>query len=250
MVKIPKRPEEIFEPLTNDYKELFGEDLISIILYGSGARGDYIPKRSDLNFLILLTEDGIEMLHIAFKTVAKWHRYRVSTPLFLTKSYIESSLDTFPIEFLNIKHSYKLLWGEDILRDLTFEPRFIRLQCERELKGKLLYLREHFLETQGKTKLLEELIIRSLPTFFSLFNAIIFLLRKEIPKSKKEAIEIIAKDTGVNAKLFYQLLNIKEGREKLSSNKAIDLFESYIQQIRNLSRFVDTMQIKEDKRDE
>ena len=59
MAKAPQNPEEIFSEFTNDYQKIYGTDLLSIVLYGSGARGDYIPGRSDLNFLIVLTEEGI-----------------------------------------------------------------------------------------------------------------------------------------------------------------------------------------------
>ena len=58
MAKIPKKPEEIFPEITGDYQKIFGEDLISIILYGSGAGEDYVPGKSDLNFLITLTDQG------------------------------------------------------------------------------------------------------------------------------------------------------------------------------------------------
>jgi hypothetical protein len=56
MAKIPKTPEEIFPEITADFQKIFGEDLVSIILYGSGAGGDYVPGKSDLNFLITLTD--------------------------------------------------------------------------------------------------------------------------------------------------------------------------------------------------
>ncbi|GAI77948.1 unnamed protein product, partial [marine sediment metagenome] len=46
MGKIPKKPEEIFSEITDDFKRLFGNDLISITLYGSGAGDNYIPEKS------------------------------------------------------------------------------------------------------------------------------------------------------------------------------------------------------------
>jgi hypothetical protein len=55
MAKAPQRPEEIFQPLTADYRAAFGEGLESIILYGSGAGEAYTAGRSDLNFLLVLT---------------------------------------------------------------------------------------------------------------------------------------------------------------------------------------------------
>ena len=66
MAKIPKEPREVFEEITEDYQQAFGNDLVSIILYGSGASGEYVPKRSDLNFLIVLSEEGIDALEGSF----------------------------------------------------------------------------------------------------------------------------------------------------------------------------------------
>src|SRR5512137_826677 len=106
MSKAPGNPEEIFQTVVKDYQTIFGSDLLSIMLYGSGARGEYIPQKSDINFLILLSDNGINNLSKAFEVVSRWHKSRVSTPLFLTNNYIQASLDVFPIEFLNLKSYY------------------------------------------------------------------------------------------------------------------------------------------------
>ena len=102
--------------LADDYRKVFGNHLISVTLYGSAVTDEYIPKKSDLNFLVVLSEEGIEQLHFVYELVAKWRKKRVGTPLFLTKAYINSSLDTFPVEFLNIKRNYTVVFGKISLR--------------------------------------------------------------------------------------------------------------------------------------
>ena len=243
MPKIPARPQDIFESFVSDYQEAFGSDLLSTILYGSGARGEYIPKKSDLNFMIVLTENGMNRLSKAIPLVSKWHKQRVSTPLFLTPASIASSLDTFPIEFLNIKTAYILVYGDDFLKNLAFDKRYVRLQCEREVRGKLVQLRKHFLETAGNWRKTEALISASLPTFFSLFQAIIFLKDKE-PIAERPALVItVAQETGLNQDLFLELLTIREGRKKLASSQVIPLMEKYIGEIQKLSNFLDQLKI-------
>ena len=74
MSTIPKDPKDIFNELTKDYQDIYGSDLVSIILYGSAASGNYIPKKSDINVLIVLTEEGINRLHQSLKIVEKWHK--------------------------------------------------------------------------------------------------------------------------------------------------------------------------------
>ena len=62
MAKIPDSPESIFEEFTQDVQSVYNSDLTSIVLYGSGAKGEYIPQKSDINFLIVLSQKGIENL--------------------------------------------------------------------------------------------------------------------------------------------------------------------------------------------
>jgi hypothetical protein len=40
----------------------------------------------------------------------------------MAKSYIESSLDSYPVEFLNMQKKHILVYGEDVLRDISFQP--------------------------------------------------------------------------------------------------------------------------------
>ena len=59
MSKIPKTPQEVFPEFVDDLKGIYGEALQSVILYGSGARGEYVAGKSDINFLVVLAEDPI-----------------------------------------------------------------------------------------------------------------------------------------------------------------------------------------------
>ena len=243
MSKIPGRPEEIFQAIVKDYQTIFGADLLSIILYGSAARGEYIPKKSDINFLVLLSENGIDSLSKAFTVVSRWHKSRVNTPLFLTKNYIQASLDVFPIEFLNLKSHYQVIYGEDVLQDLAVEKKFLRLQCEREIKGKLLQLRQQFLGTKGNKREIENLLARSAPTFYSIFRALLFLQDKAIPSGSKELLSLITQETGLNSSLLLDILKIKEGSKKLTTVEAVSFMEKYIEHIKKLSAVIDEMKM-------
>jgi len=235
-----KDPTEIAPLFTQDYQEIFGDQLISVILYGSAITDEYIPKKSDLNFLIVLSEESIETLHLVYDLVAKWRKKRVGTPLFLTKAYIDSSLDTFPIEFLNIKRNYTVVFGEDILERLSFEKEFIRMQCERELKGKLLLLRERYVETRGKAIDLRTLVTNTLSDFIFIFKGLLYLLNKEVPSTKKETVRIIADEFDLDQKFFLSLLKIKEGNLKPSGKEMDLLFQRYLKEIRKLTLIIDT----------
>jgi predicted nucleotidyltransferase len=226
--------------LVEDYRTVFGDDLISVILYGSSVTKEYDPNKSDLNFLIVLSEEAIDHLHLAHKLVVKWRKKKVSTPLFLTKEYIELSLDTFPIEFLNIKRNHEVIVGEDVLEGLSFKRNFIRMQCERELKGKLLLLRQRYVETRGKRKILKELISASLPTFVFVFKGLLYLLDKEVPETKRETVSMLSRELGLDEELFSSLARIEAGTLKCSRQEIGDLFKRYLKEIRRLALLMDS----------
>ena len=226
--------------LADDYKNLFGDDLVSVILYGSSVTKEYDPNKSDLNFLIVLSEEGIERLHLAHELVARWRKKKVGTPLFLTKEYIDFSLDTFPIEFLNIKRNHQVIVGEDVLAGISFKREFIRMEGERELKGKLLLLRQRYVETRGKRKVLKELISASLPTFIFVFKGLLYLLDKEVPETKEQTITILSQELKLDQELFTSLLQLEAGTFKYSRQELGDLFKRYLKEIRRLALLMDS----------
>lgn len=229
----------ISELVAQDCRAIFGDDLISVILYGSSLTPEYIPKKSDLNYLIVLSEEGIFSLHLTHRALPGWRKKKVATPLFLTRVYIYSSLDTFPIEFLNIKRNHLLISGEDILENLSFNKDHVRLQCERELKGKLLLLRERYVETEGKPKALRELLSASVPTFIFIFKGLLYLVDQEIPATKRQTVGAVAERLNLDGQLFSSLLDIREGALKPSAGELEELCRRYLKEIRSLALKMD-----------
>ncbi len=241
MAKSPLDPKEIFPEIIDDYRGRFGDDLISIILYGSATGSDYRPGKSDINFMVVLSEYGIEQLEQAIKAVTKWQKRNVAIPLFLTELYVETSLDVFPIEYLNFHRNYVLVYGKDILKDLSFNAEFIRLQCEREIKGKMLLLREAFLETAGKGRALKDVISQSIQAFLAIFDALLYLKEKEIPKEKREVIRTTCETLDLDAGLFEKLLDIREQKIKPGDAEIKTIFQHYLREVRKLSKIVDAL---------
>ena len=241
MAKTPNSPEEIFEEFTRDYRSAFQENLISIILHGSGARGEYVAKRSDINFVIVLSQHGIEQLNRALDLIPQWRKRRVSLPLFISKEYIDSALDAFPIEFMNMKNHHKVVFGKDVLEDLQINLKDLRLQLERELRSKLLYLRQAFLGAGNDRRMLKAMLSKSLSTFVSLFSALLYLKEGKVPKATAEVFEQTGKIVGLDPSLFRGLLKIKKGDRKASKAELREITLNYIGQIKKLVEYVDNM---------
>ena len=247
MGKIPKAPEEVFDEFSDGLQRIYGEKLISIILFGSGARDEYNPKVSDLNFMVILKDNSPSELTKYHKQNTKWRKRNVSTPLFLTESYIKSSLDTFPIEFLEMKRAYKVVKGKDILANIQLSKRDLRLQCERELKGKLLHLRQSFLENRASVKNLSALIKSSITTFAPVFRAALDIAGLDPPQKREEILAAVGKYFNLDGRLFEKLFQISQGKRKVDKGEISRLFDRYVEEIDKLAQRIDQLSIIEEK---
>ncbi|MBN2031538.1 nucleotidyltransferase domain-containing protein [bacterium] len=243
MNTMSQKLKEIVDRFTEEIKGLFDKELVSIILFGSAATKDYMPKKSDINFLVVLTEKGIAQIEAVQKYIDRWKKRSIGIPLFLTKVYIKNSLDSFPIEFLNMKSAYEVVFGEDVLKDLTINRKDLRLQCERELKGKLLLLRQEFVMTRGKSKALRQLIHSSIITFVSIFRALLYLKNQEIPETKYKILMETCREFELDGGLFSILISLRGTRVKLSQDQLGEKCRRYIAEIQKLSESIDRLKL-------
>lgn len=239
--KAPKRPEDVFDAFVQDLKALFGRELLAIYLYGSGARGDYVPGKSDINFLVCLTPEGIICLDRVWTRVSKWRRKRIAQPLFITHEFMRASVDVFPVEYLNMKLHHRCIFGENILDGLEIRQEHLRLQLEREFRGKLLHLWQGFVHSEGKAHLLREIIRASVTAFASLFVAVLYIYGEDIPASRKELFARVEGRLNFKTGILDRCWDVRQGRERLRSSEVIDLYREYMAVIDRLCINIDRM---------
>jgi hypothetical protein len=201
-------------------------------------------SKSNFNFLVVLSEEGIRTVDRARPFYRKWLNRKIDLPLFLTESYIKASLDSYPVEFLNMKNSYRVVQGKDVLTELKFSKPDVRLQCEREVKGYLLKLRQGFIQTSGSKKQVKSLIIESLVAFGSLFRAMLFLQDKEIPQQNNAIFQAACDCFGFDGQLFSELAAVSVKGEKRSASELDDLMRKYITEVKKMSEIIDKMNVK------
>jgi hypothetical protein len=84
-------------------------------------------------------------------------RKHIAAPFITTPDYIAESLDTFPLEFLEIHQRHATLCGTDHFESLELSLQHVRLQCEREFKRVLIRLRQGLLAAAGREAVLGHL---------------------------------------------------------------------------------------------
>lgn len=244
LVNLEKLPEEVRDrvvPYCKELIELQGDNLLGIAVYGSATGRDFVPKRSNINLLVILKQLGARELQSSLNLVNRGIKKGIVAPLFLTREYIDSSLDSFPIEFSEMRDTQVPIYGEDSLAELRIDREDIRLQCERELKGKLTRLRQAYLEIGLKARGIETLLKESLSSLIPIFRNMLRLKGEEPPQRKEEVISSFASEFGVDRDVFLAVLKDKQGDERIGKEMAEDFFGKYVEAVEKLSTVVDQL---------
>jgi predicted nucleotidyltransferase len=218
-----------------------GENLQSVILYGSAADGEFHPDFSNINLLCILRESSFAALTAMAPAVEWWTRQKHHAPLVLTREEVERSTDVFSIEFLDMQQRHRVLFGDDVLNGIHIPMHLHRAQLEYELREKLILLRERLLLGAGNKKHLWELMLSSLSTFITLFRHGLIALGDTPLKAKRDAVQALAARIPFDASAFLQLLDIREHKAETKQFDVTDVFARYLAAVQQVTAAVDKM---------
>src|SRR5918912_112071 len=153
--------QEAFNHLIEDLRATHGDNLASVVLYGSAATGEYVELRSDYNILIALRRIAPEDLRLAQAPVREWRRLGHPLPVYFTTEELRDAADVFPVEFHQMRRARVVLYGEDPFASLTIDDSNLRHQTEYELRSKLIQLRRLYIPAPVSVEKLCDLMAES-----------------------------------------------------------------------------------------
>ena len=223
-------------------REVFGDEVRSIILYGSYLKETYTPGVSDINVLIILdqvTPTGLSEFGRRAGRLLRRHRI---TPLILSHDEFVSSSDVFPMEYLDIVATHKVLHGDDATSDLTISRTHLRHQVEHQLRGYLLSLRQ-LAVASGSGTVSTRGLGRELQNWYGSLSAILRgVLRlygiDSIPVTDRELVEQLNRTVGLSAGPILELIASRATR----CRNPKELTDSLIERLGTLVIMVDRME--------
>jgi hypothetical protein len=229
--------------LIDDLRATHGDNLASVVLYGSAAAGDYIELRSDYNLLIALNRITPEDLRLAQAPMREWQRLGHPLPVYFTVGELDRAADVFPIEFHQMAHARVVLYGHDPFEFVTFSDANLRHQTEYEVRNKLIQLRRLYIPASVSIEKLCDLMSESLTSFATLFHAVLLLHGQEAPVTKAECVRTTARVLKLDLTPFERIFEFRKSGNLPSSEKECnELFAAYLLQIERVVDAVDELE--------
>ena len=216
------------DELVSQLRAAYGTELRAVVLYGSAAAGEHIPKRSDFNVLVVVDSLGLERLRAAAAVARAWGEGGNYPPLTMTTSEWRGSADIFPMEYADILERHKILYGELPTEGLQVAPRDLRLQLEQEAMGKLLKLRQGVLAAGGDERRLTELLAASLSTIMVIFRAVVRLHGARPAMDNLAVSRAVAEYAGFDAAPFERVVRHVRGEQAVTTAEVGPVLAGYL----------------------
>jgi hypothetical protein len=232
-------PMALVDEFVKRVRESGGANVESVILFGSAVAGDFHEGLSNLNLLCVLRDSSFQALQALAPAAKWWDKQKQPPPLCMTRKEIERSIDVFTIELLDMQQHHRVLFGPDVLTGLQIPMDLHRVQVEYELREKLLLLRQHLLVTSENEGRLWDLILRSAPSFSTLFRHALIALGDGTHATRRDAVKALSQRLGLASSAVLQVLDV---REKQLQRKGLDVRElaaRYLGEVEKVTSAVD-----------
>lgn len=165
-------------------------------------------------------------------------KHKLNIPLIVSEQFIQTSLDSYPLEFLDIQSDYAIHYAvEDVVLNMKFDKDDVRLQIERELKSKWLLTRLTALQFNQKSHQLYSILQESFVSLIPVFKGFCFLSGANISKEPDKLLDSVEEILHTDVKIFRYLANQKKAPSHLLIN---NLFYDYIRVLNVCIEKIDT----------
>ncbi len=230
--RVPILRRDAFGDFARALQSMAGDELIGLGAFGGWVVADPLYAQMPARSVAVLRDVTLKWADRFGQEGETFGARGVAAPLLMSPEYIAASLDVFPLELLEIRHQLAHVVGEDHFSELVFEPRDIRLQCERELKSELIQIRQGVLAAAGRRGPLTPLVAGCAERTIRILRGLLVLRKAHVPRL---SMDIARSAAGVVNSRLTGLLAVLERKSEFTFEHA----EGFYQDISDLAEFVD-----------
>jgi hypothetical protein len=226
--------------------EQFGEQvaaaldgrLVSLLLYGSAARGGPGAGRASINTLLICDGVDARLFAALAPLVAAWTRGGHPPPIVLSETEWGASADAFAIEYEDIRAAHRVVAGRDPWSGVSVRREDVQRQLEHELVGKLVRLRQGYVGGLDDGGQLTQLVAASASGFFTMLRTTLRLAGTPVPGTPAELVLAAAAVVGFPAADLADVVAHVEGRAPLALKARDPRAGAYLEAVARTADYV------------
>lgn len=233
------------DELVTQLRSAYGAQLSCVVLYGSAAGGEHVPKKSDYNVVVLLARIEAGALAAASAVARAWRDAGNPPPMTMTVDEWRRSSDIFPMEYADILERHRVLYGTAPFDGMAISREHLRLQLEQQAMGKLLQLRQGTLLAGTDGGRQADLIAASISTILVLFRAVLRLKGESATGDGVAVVARVAELGGFNPAPFVSGVRHRHGEARIKAGDAGAVLSQYLSGVERLNAYLDTFSTQE-----
>jgi predicted nucleotidyltransferase len=163
------------QALTESLEKTLGKNLAALVVYGSAARGGYVPDESDIDVILVLEDTSLPHLHaVAAPLTLARYRARVEA-MILKRDNLSYAADVFPLLYDDLRQKNVILSGTDVFSALQISDTHRRLRIEQELREARIRMRRAVVDALGSEANIAGAVARKVKQIRSPLHALLCL---------------------------------------------------------------------------
>jgi hypothetical protein len=231
-------PKTIAARLTAQFHTTFGDELRSVVMFGSVSRGESIPGVSDLNLLVLLDSMKAPTLVRAAPLLHAWIRQGNTPPQICSWTEWAGMQDTHAIDIADMIDARDVLWGSDPISG-TVTYTNLRQQTEREICDTLLQLRLRLMINTSQPAEIGALLLSGFPSFAAYMRSALRLAGESPGLATRPVIERTATLVGADPEPMLTCWDARRTRRPFAMSLSDPLVDRYFAFVQALLAHVD-----------
>ena len=246
MAAMNKQTERLLASFRDTLKDQLGDNLASLLLFGSATGDHYSEEGSDLNLLIVLEQTSVSALD-TIRQALKDHKQAAIDPLILARAEVDRLPAAFPIETVDMQAAHRVLSGDDLIQDLSVHRDAIRRQLSTELLGKSMRLRAVYTGAKkANDKELRTMLSQAVSPFGTLMRALLYVGDPHFAElaPPREFLEVLAQLEArfeLDLDGFRRGSLIKSGQETPERAELIENFDRILAETDALQNIADSL---------
>ncbi len=237
--------DELLQQFVTLARSAMGENLESVVLYGSTVRGDAQAPYSDLNLLCVVRSAARAELEKMASLVNWWSQGQGQrSPLIFTADELRRSADVFAIELLDMQRAHRVLYGAEIIASIPVPMNLHRVQVEHELRTLIQKLRQHYLHGPAEEASLRTVLAKSVSSVVTLLRHTLIAMDHDAPIDRHDVLNQIHKHMGVNVHALQAVLELRKTSN--AKGNAGSLYGNYLELLEHICDQLDRVLPKQE----